>query len=122
MKHALSIFALLLSLSFNLVAGLEDVRISIEPNAEKTGHYELRIQNDGPTPVSYSGYGGEGSIQPIYEKEVKKGEQWIKESPGWCGDGIGPCHTKKNCQAYNKIVGDFSEDLAVFLTIRKPYR
>lgn len=91
MKRALPIFTILLSLSCNLLAGLQDVRISIEPNAEKMGHYVLRIRNDGTTPVSYWGYGGEGGIQPVYEKEVKKGERWVEESPGWCGNGMGPC-------------------------------
>ena len=74
-----------------MLAGVENVRLSIEPAGEKGGGYVLRIHNGGSAPISYFGYGGEGSLQPAFGLEVKAGLKWVERFLGWCGNGMGPC-------------------------------
>lgn len=94
MKRILVISSFLLALTCSLLPGVEKVCLSIEPSTKKKGSHLLLIQNLWKGPISYFGYGGEGSTQPIYRIEIKEGEKWVDRSPGFCGNGTGPCQIK----------------------------
>lgn len=54
----------------------------------------LLIENTGDSAASYFGYGGEGSTQPVFKTEIKKGNDWVDQSLGWCGNGMGACNIR----------------------------
>lgn len=70
------------------------ISLAITPSRLNKQGYDIVISNNSTHPVSYSGYGGEDSMQPIYAIEVLKNGKWIDKSPGRCGMGMGPCHLK----------------------------
>jgi hypothetical protein len=87
--------------------------LTIEPVGEEKA-YNIVIRNLTEMPISYHGYGGEGSSQPVYEIEVQEGDGWSEGFTGWCGLGMGPCEIEPGSSISIPFYGMEHNENAIF--------
>lgn len=89
---------LILLLVLSPLAKADDPAISITVSevTKGKGDYCLTIKNNSPDSAGYYGYGGEGSMQPIFSVAVYREGAWQRNSGLWCGTGTGMCMLDPN--------------------------
>jgi hypothetical protein len=102
-----SVCALSACIIFTWPAGAEKVRIdyaeatrnllSISVTQRDSQSVVLRMRNDSPVAVSYSGY---SKKEPLYRLEIQREGAWVNAAL-WCGVGIKRCtlESKKEVRA-----------------------